>query len=99
MISLSSVAFSDSLLVAKNIYTTLWNKPLDPSISNSSIELDGTVISYHYFEQTLISGLELSRLKFREDILLIPNEYTVAYESMQQWTPWWGRCHWTARYR
>jgi hypothetical protein len=69
--------------MAQKIYTTLWNKPLNPYISNSSIKLDGTVVSYRYFEQILISRLGLSRLRFMEDILLIRDEYTVAYESMQ----------------
>ena len=75
-----------SLLIARRIYDTLWNKPLDTFLCKSTTNIVGTAINYSYFNEALIKETQPIRLKFQENILLIRDEYVTAYEVVQHWS-------------
>jgi hypothetical protein len=78
----SGTAHPTYLHIAQSIYDTLWNKPLEHFRSESTASLAGTT---SYYRQELINEIHLSCLKFRENILLIREEYETAYKVIQSW--------------
>jgi hypothetical protein len=74
------------LRAARCIYDALWSKSLDPFLCKSSTDVAGIIIKYTYFTQALIDATQLSRLRFQENILLIREEYVMAYDVLQSWS-------------
>jgi hypothetical protein len=66
--------------VAQELYTALWNNPLDTMLLD---EFDDSAKPFKYVPDAQIERLRLDRLNYHESVLLVREEYISAFDTLE----------------
>ena len=65
----------------QTLYTAVWKKPLDSILHDVP---GGSVLKYIPF--TILDELRLTSMNYRDEVLLIREEYDTAFDTFQYWS-------------
>ena len=67
----------------QTVYDTLWKKPLDSILHDTPADDDGKV--FKYVPAAALLKLQVRRMKYNEKVLLIREEYVLAFDTLVSW--------------
>ena len=68
----------------QTLYTAVWKKPLDSILYDAPANASGSVLKY--IPLTVLDELRLTSMTYREEVLLVREEYDTAYDTFQSWS-------------
>lgn len=69
----------------QTLYNALWKKPLDPILQNAPARAGTPVLKHIPFSMLKELGL-IPLMNFPEEVLLIREEYEIAFDTFQDWS-------------
>jgi hypothetical protein len=74
--------------IAQELHRKLWKKPFNAILSEYDVSSGK---SFQYIPNQLIEDLQLYRLNYLENILLVREEYVTAFNTLESWAGSAGR--------
>ncbi len=68
----------------QTLYNAVWKKPLDSILHDAPADASGSVLKY--IPLTVLDELRLTYMTYREEVLLIREEYDTAFDTFQSWS-------------